>query len=168
MLTMKKISEMIANSKDELRQSSPAVEIVESKETIPPPQESSEEKNEEQNENEINEKESEEKSNENENENDEKEDKEKPLEIEYDGDTPIFIPVPDVKFYSVFVSGLPTSWKSSDLRDHFKTDNPIDCKIVMNHEEGISRGFGYCDFVEESDALKFIQKFKRLFKLETY
>ena len=55
----------------------------------------------------------------------------------------------------LFVGGLPFSVTEDDLSRIFGEYGPLkDCVLVMDKETGRSRGFGFCEFESNLDALK--------------
>jgi hypothetical protein len=55
---------------------------------------------------------------------------------------------PTVQSTKIFIGGLPVSTTDSDLFDYFSKFGPVrECNIIVNRETGMSRGFGFVEFV---------------------
>jgi RNA recognition motif-containing protein len=53
----------------------------------------------------------------------------------------------------IFIGGLPVSTTDEDLYNYFSKFGPIkECNIIINRETGLSRGFGFVDFVYQESV----------------
>lgn len=53
----------------------------------------------------------------------------------------------------IFIGGLPVSTSDADLFNYFSKFGPIkECNIIINRETGLSRGFGFVNFVYQESV----------------
>lgn len=56
--------------------------------------------------------------------------------------------LPPMDSTKIFIGGLPVSTSDADLFNYFSKFGPVrECNIIVNRETGLSRGFGFVDFV---------------------
>jgi RNA recognition motif-containing protein len=60
---------------------------------------------------------------------------------------------PSIESAKIFIGGLPVSTTDADLYSYFSKFGPIkECNIIINRETGLSRGFGFVDFVYQESV----------------
>ena len=60
---------------------------------------------------------------------------------------------PSIESAKIFIGGLPVSTTDADLYNYFSKFGPIkECNIIINRETGLSRGFGFVDFVYQESV----------------
>ena len=57
-----------------------------------------------------------------------------------------------VEWTNLYVKNIPTSWSVDDLTEKFSKFGPVSSAIVVNDEEGNSRGFGFVNFADADSA----------------
>ena len=61
--------------------------------------------------------------------------------------------LPPMESTKIFIGGLPVSTTDGDLFNYFSKFGPIkECNIIINRETGLSRGFGFVDFVYQESV----------------
>ena len=56
--------------------------------------------------------------------------------------------LPPTDSAKIFIGGLPVSTTDADLYNYFSKFGPVkECNIIINRETGLSRGFGFVDFM---------------------
>lgn len=55
---------------------------------------------------------------------------------------------PAIQSTKIFIGGLPVSTSDADLFNYFSKFGPVrECNIIVNRDTGMSRGFGFVDFM---------------------
>ena len=72
-----------------------------------------------------------------------------PLPVQFDAHSQMrYHQLPPVDTTKIFIGGLPVSTTDVDLFNYFSKFGPVrECNIIINRESGLSRGFGFVDFV---------------------
>lgn len=61
--------------------------------------------------------------------------------------------LPPMDSTKIFIGGLPVSTTDEDLYNYFGKFGPIrECNIIVNRDSGLSRGFGFVDFVYQESV----------------
>lgn len=55
---------------------------------------------------------------------------------------------------NVFVKNIPLHWSKDRLEEEFQACGPISSAVIMQDEQGNSRGFGFVDFIDHDSATK--------------
>lgn len=62
-------------------------------------------------------------------------------------------PMVQMESTKIFIGGLPVSTSDEDLFNYFSKFGPIkECNIIINRETGLSRGFGFVNFVYQESV----------------
>lgn len=65
----------------------------------------------------------------------------------------IYHQLPPMDSTKIFIGGLPVSTTDADLFNYFSKFGPVrECNIIVNRETGLSRGFGFVDFVYQESV----------------
>jgi len=60
---------------------------------------------------------------------------------------------PSMDSTKIFIGGLPVSTTDEDLYNYFSKFGPIkECNIIINRDTGLSRGFGFVDFLYQESV----------------
>jgi hypothetical protein len=72
-----------------------------------------------------------------------------PAPVQYDPHSQMrYHQLPPIDSTKIFIGGLPVSTTDVDLLNYFSKFGPVrECNIIINRESGLSRGFGFVDFV---------------------
>eukprot|EP00794_Sanderia_malayensis_P017952 gene17952-19747_t len=62
------------------------------------------------------------------------------------------VSVTEKKTYAIWIGSLPEDVKESDVFQKFKSYGPICSVKISRHKNGVSRGFGFVNYYDESDA----------------
>ena len=61
--------------------------------------------------------------------------------------------LPPMDSTKIFIGGLPVSTTDEDLFNYFSKFGPVkECNIIINRDTGLSRGFGFVDFVYQESV----------------
>ena len=61
--------------------------------------------------------------------------------------------LPPMDSTKIFIGGLPVSTTDADLFNYFGKFGPVrECNIIVNRDTGLSRGFGFVDFVYQESV----------------
>lgn len=61
--------------------------------------------------------------------------------------------LPPMDSTKIFIGGLPVSTTDEDLFNYFSRFGPVkECNIIINRDTGLSRGFGFVDFVYQESV----------------